>query len=186
MGNVISAISNRAVCMAGAVVVVVAKPACDYTVKVVLKNISLIVGNHLATLEADMKKALALIKETRDSLAEVERAISEQAAKEAPGIGALRFADGIEPKISNTEAMVIRAVEGIEKTSGAIDVLPRTIESRISKVENMVIQAMDSIAKTNDAVNTLPDKMDATAKKYSSYLHDEHVSMAELISAKTA
>jgi archaellum component FlaC len=212
MGNIASTISGSAICIAGAAVVMIAKPACDYTVKLVLKNTSLMMSHQLATLEADIKNAVDIIKDTRESLARVEKVMSEHAAddfikntmeslarveKAMSEHTANDYSDteskldllteGMEPKISNTEAMVTLVAEGVERTNGAISgILPAlkgSIESRISKVEDMVIRTMNSVAKTNEAVNALPKTIDATAKKYSTYLHEEHVSMVELISA---
>ena len=43
-------------------------------------------------------------------------------------------------------------------------------------------KTVDGVMKTNEAVDALPGTIDATAKKYSMYLHDEHVNMFELMS----
>ena len=151
MGNIASS-----VCIAGAAaVVIIAKPACEYTVKLVLESTSLIVKSRLESVEADVKKAIKLIEETNESLNIVKRAI-------------------VDSKSENSE-MVLKAIDNIVKND-------ETLPNRMSKMEGMMLKTVDSITKTNDAVGALPATMDATAKKYSMYLHDEHVSMFELMS----
>ena len=151
MGNIASS-----VCIAGAAaVVIIAKPACEYTVKLVLESTSLIVKNRLESVEADVKKAIKLIEETNESLDIVKQAI----------------ANG---KSENSE-MVLKAIDNIVKKD---DTLP----NRMSKMEEMMLKTADSITTANEAVNALPAAIDATAKKYSMYLHDEHASMFELMS----
>lgn len=113
------------------------------------------VKRRLEAVEADVKKAIKLIEKTNKSLEEVKKTIDE-------------LPD------SNSET-VLRAIDNIVKTN-------ETLPNRMSKVEEMMSETVSGVVKTNEAVDALPGTIDATAKKYSMYLHDEHVNMFELMS----
>ena len=113
------------------------------------------VKRRLEAVEADVKKAIKLIEKTNKSLEEVKKTIDE-------------LPDG------NSET-VLRAIDNIVKTN-------ETLPNRMSKVEEMMSETVSGVVKTNEAVDALPGTIDATAKKYSMYLHDEHVNMFELMS----
>lgn len=168
MGNIASA-----VCITGAVLVVAVKPACDYTIRLVLEKTSLIVNNRLTAVEQDVRRAIELVTETNKSLGQVKDAIYKQAGtlsrvQEQPN-------GQHSPRVPKT---MLQAIENIATTNDTVSKLP----DRMSKMEEIVLQTVNCITKTNEAVNALPSTIDTTVKKYSMYLHDEHVNMFELMS----
>ena len=165
MGNIASAAS--AVCVVGATAVIIAKPACDF-----LKR-------RLEAVEADVKKAIKLIEKANESLEKVKQTIDELPDGDSETV--LRAIDNIVKanetlpnRISNTEVM-LKTADGVMKTN---EMLP----NMMSKMEEMMLKTVDGVTRTNEAVDALPGTMDATTKKYSMYLHDEHVNMFELMS----
>ena len=166
MGNIASAAS--AVCIVGAAAVIIAKPACDF------------VKHKLEAVEANVKKAIKIIEETNESLEKVKQTIDELPGGDSETV--LRAIDNIVKtnetlpnRMSEMEETMLETVNGVMKTNEALP-------NRMSKMEEMMFETVNSVMKTNEVVNALPGTMDATAKKYSMYLHDEHVNMFELMS----
>ena len=166
MGNIASAAS--AVCIVGATAVIIAKPACDF------------VKRRLEAVEADVKRAIKLIEKTNKSLEEVKKTIDELPDSDSDTV--LRAIDNIvktnetlPDRMSRMEEVMFKTADGVVKTN---EMLP----NRMSKVEEMMSETVSGIVKANEAVDALPGTIDATAKKYSMYLHDEHVNMFELMS----
>ena len=165
MGNIASAAS--AVCIVGATAVIIAKPACDF-----LKR-------RLEAVEADVKKAIKLIEKTNESLEKVKQTIDELPDGDSEMVlraidNIVRVNETLPNRISNTEVM-LKTADGVMKTN---EMLP----NMMSKMEEMMLKTVDGVIRTNEAVDALPGTMDATTKKYSMYLHDEHVNMFELMS----
>lgn len=163
MGNIASAAS--AACIVGAAAVIIAKPVCDF------------VKHRLEAVEADVKKAIKLIEETNESLDQVKQTIVDGKSDNSDTV--LRAIDNIM-KTNKTlpnrmEEVVLRTVDSFVKTNEALP-------NMMSKMEDMMSKTIDGVTKTNEAVDALPETIDATAKKYSMYLHDEHVNMFELMS----
>lgn len=115
----------------------------------------------LEAVEADVKKAIKLIEKTNESLDKVKQTI-------------VKANETLPNRMSNTEVM-LRTADGVMKTN---EMLP----NMMSKMEEMMLKTVDGVTRTNEAVDALPGTMDATTKKYSMYLHDEHVNMFELMS----
>ena len=163
MGNIASAAS--AACIVGAAAVIIAKPVCDF------------VKHRLEAVEADVKKAIKLIEETNESLDQVKQTIVDGKSDNSDTV--LRAIDNImktnETLPNRMEEVVLRTVDGFVKTNEALP-------NMMSKMEDMMSKTIDGVTKTNEAVDALPETIDATAKKYSMYLHDEHVNMFELMS----
>ena len=113
--------------------------------------------DRIAVVEADVKKAITLLEEAKKGAA------NDQAGKEL-----------------YSEAMVLQAIESIDNTNRTVNMLP----GRLSRVEEVVLQNVEGVERANGAISVLPDKIDETARKYSTYLHDEHVNIFELVSGK--
>jgi hypothetical protein len=247
MGNIASCIKSAAVCLAGAAVIVVAKPACDYTVKLVVKNTSLVVANHSAIVRTDIQDAIKLIKDTSESLTRIEdaqRTINERIDKELSkdrGSQALATNGVTSNELVDVGNLLQSAIKLIKDTSESlarvenaqkaineyIDTeLSRNKESlylmeegqrainervviemseskriaedarelalstaphllpKISGIEAAVARTASDIADANKAIGALPGVIDDTAKRYSMYLHNEHSSLFEVLSAK--
>jgi F0F1-type ATP synthase membrane subunit b/b' len=153
MGNIASA-----VCIVGATAVIIAKPACNF------------VKHRLEAVEADIKKAIKLIEETNESLDKVKQTIDELPNRESETV--LRAIDNI---VKTNEMLPNKMEEVMLKTVEGVNMLQ-------NKMEEMMLETVEGVTRTNRAVNMLPETIEATAKKYSMYLHDEHVNMFELMS----
>ena len=94
--------------------------------------------------------------------------------------------DFVKHRLEAVEADVKKAIELIGETNESLDKIKTLIDGNNSDKSDAVLQAIenivDGVTKTNEAVDALPGTIDATAKKYSMYLHDEHVNMFELMS----
>ena len=170
MGNIASAVRGGVVCAAGAVIVIIAKPACDYTVRLVVKNTSLIVSDQLAAVEADVRRAVELITATSESLNEMKEAQRDMCK--------LLYRDqGSETHDEATDGDGTRifcyTLEHAEQMAN--------LKAGMSKIENAVISTMNEVVKANESIGALPNVIDTTTEKYSRYLHDEHVSMFEVM-----
>ena len=155
MGNIASAAS--AACIAGAAAVIIAKPVCNF------------VKHRLEAVEADVKKVIKLIEETNESLDKVKQTIVDS------NNNIVKTNETLPNKMSKMEENVLKTVDNIIKVN-------ETLPNRMLRMENMMSETVNGITKTNEAVDALPGTIDATAKKYSMYLHDEHVNMFELMS----
>jgi hypothetical protein len=162
MGNIASAVRGGVACAAGAVVVIIAKPACDYTIRLVVKNTSLIVSDQLAAVEADVRRAVELITATSESLNDIKETQRDMCK--------LLYKDqGSETHDEATDG------DGTHAEQIA------NLEAKMSKIENVIVNTMNEIVKANESIGALPGVIDTTTKKYSMYLHDEHVSMLEVM-----
>ena len=166
MGNIASAAS--AACIVGAAAVIIAKPVCDF------------VKHRLEAVEADVKKAIKLIEETNESLDKVKQTIVDGKSNNSDTVlraieNVMKTNETLPNRISEMEEVVLRTVDGFVKTNEALP-------NMMSKMEGIMSKTIDGVTRTNEAVDALPGTIDATAKKYSMYLHDEHVNMFELMS----
>ena len=249
MGNVVST-----VCITGAALAIVVKPVCEYTIRTVLDRASTMIGDKLAVVEQDVKRAVDLVEKVgmllskdgsenrelkadvrelvdevsvllgkgletcaKDKLAMLDKILSEPGTDkmldEVLACGRARTEDGklamLDDRVlseayadgrqlgnhgsfPSAHVTLYKAREGDDKFA-MLDKMDKMLESvekandilsTFPKVELAVFQTAEGIAAANVAISKLPEAIDRTAKVYSNHLHDEHVSIFELVSAK--
>ena len=157
MGNAASILGNKTIYIIGAVVVTIAKPACEYTAKLVIRgtsdaidkklneickklgeinDVQVTQGARLAQLESEIKSDLASIHVEREGAYD-----NDKVYKLEDDVAAIKDA------LQKTDASIVRVYDVVEK-------LPETVTSKYEEV----------------------------TKKYSTYLHDEHTQIYEAIS----
>ena len=76
MGNVASVVTSHAACIVGATIIVIAKPACDYTARLVARSTSQTVDNKFTAIDDSVKRLATLVESANDGLAQI-RSIQE-------------------------------------------------------------------------------------------------------------
>ena len=168
-----SVVTNKALYVAGIIVLTLAKPACEYTVKLILRDTSAA----LADTESSIKNKLAA---------------TEDAIKKAFEENQKMLQEYIRDKINEMNQFTMNEIEGL---NAQISILMNEIKKNQSTILNK--NNSDTLCMSEDIVNRiqsnnvkafaemqmqLPDKdyIESTAKKYAMYLHDEHVEIMNI------
>ena len=193
VSGLVSVATNKALYVAGIIIVTLAKPACEYTVKLILRDTSVAltntessIENKLAATEDAIKTAFAesqkiIQKYVRDKLNDV----NQFTMNEIEGMNAqVSILTNMMKEIKTNQSIILNA---ISKNNDAIVnmnmQLPEkdytestTILNAISKNNNDIV---NKLAEMNDK---LPDKdyIECTTKKYAMFLHDEHVEIMNI------
>ena len=155
-----SVVTSKALYVAGIIVVALAKPACEYTVKLILRDTSAALTNTESSIENKLVKTENAIKKT---LAENQKIIQEY----------------ILDKMNDVNQFTMNKIEGMNAQVSILMNMMKEIKTNQSIILNAISKNNDDIVNMN---MQLPDKdyIESTAKKYAMYLHDEHVEIMNL------
>jgi hypothetical protein len=161
-----SVVTNKALYVAGIIVVAIAKPACEYTVKLILRDTS------------------AALADTESSI-ETKLAATEDAIKKAFEESQKMFQEYIRDKINEMNQFTMNEIEGM---NAQISILMNEIKTNQSTILNKnKDDIVNKIIGNNEKAFSemqmqLPDKdyIESTAKKYAMYLHEEHVEIMNI------
>ena len=180
-----SVVTNKALYVAGIIVLTLAKPACEYTVKLILRDTSVALANTESSIENTIKKALAenqkilhdtLANTIKETFAENQKILQEY----------------ICTKIDEMNQFTMNEIEGLNTRISVLMNEIKTNQSTILNNNNSYTRCLsEDILNTiqNDTMKAfaemqmqLPDKdyIESTTKKYAMYLHDEHVEIMNL------
>ena len=175
MGN----ITCKTACVIGAVIVTIAKPACKYTAELVSRE----TNKRLDELLSAVQHEHTLL----DSVLRTEAALQEDIVVIKQDILLLSQQLFSAP---NAHDSIKDAIDRMEKI---IQKLPTTMNLNNEVLTERVLELMpqaaakaeghDSIlSRIEKALEKLPKEIDEANKRYSTYLHDEHTEIYELIS----
>ena len=165
-----SVVTNKALYVAGIIVLTLAKPACEYTVKLILRDTSAALADTESSIENKLEDAI------KKAFEENQKMLQEY----------------IRDKINEMNQFTMNEIEGL---NAQISILMNEIKKNQSTILNK--NNSDTLCMSEDIVNRiqsnnvkafaemqmqLPDKdyIESTAKKYAMYLHDEHVEIMNL------
>ena len=181
-----SVVTNKALYVAGIIVATLAKPACEYTVKLILRDTSVALANTESSIENTIRVAFEEHgKITTES--PIENAIKEAFAENQKILQ-----EYICNKINEVNQFTMNEIEGL---NAQMSILLNEIKTNQRTIMNR--NNSDTLCMSDDIVNRiqsnnvkafaemqmqLPDKdyIESTAKKYAMYLHDEHVEIMNL------
>lgn len=196
MGNVASVISSKIIYIIGAVVITIAKPACEYIAKLVVGSTSTTTSSYFDA-KADvifdrLDKLSAIQLEHRAILSNVEKHIECL-------VSCLKAANSADDVVRQTLIELkqniadigdaVRATHaqnaGIEKKfySFAFPLLEK-YGRRESDLFDKINWAVKLIVQIDDSVEKLPNKIEDVANKYSTYLHNDYAEIYELLSKR--
>ena len=182
-----SVVTNKALYVAGIIVLTLAKPACEYTVKLILRDTSVALANTEASIENTIRVAFEenqkILHDTTVALA--TKVSIEDTIKKAFEENQKILQEYICNKIDEVNQFTMNEIEGL---NAQISILMNEIKTNQSTIMN---KNKDDIVNRIQSNNVkafaemqlqLPDKdyIESTAKKYAMYLHDEHVEIMNL------
>ena len=163
-----SVVTNKALYVAGIIVLTLAKPACEYTVKLILRDTSVVLANTESSIENKL-------------------AATEDAIKKAFEENQKMLQEYIRDKINEMNQFTMNEIEGL---NAQISILMNEIKKNQSTILNknnsytlcMSEDIVNRIQSNNEKAFAemqmqLPDKdyIESTTKKYAMFLHDEHL-----------
>ena len=174
-----SVVTNKALYVAGIIVATLAKPACEYTVKLILRDTSVALANTESSIENTIRVAF----EEHDKIT-TESSI-ENAIKKAFAENQKILREYICNKIDEVNQFTMNEIEGL---NAQISILMNDINTNQSTILNKNKEDIINTIQSNNVKAfaemqmQLPDKdyIESTAKKYAMYLHDEHVEIMNL------
>ena len=180
-----SVVTNKALYVAGIIVLTLAKPACEYTVKLILRDTGVALANTESSIENTIRVAFEENQKIlRDTTVATESSI-ENTIKKAFAENQKILQEYICNKIDEVNQFTMNEIEGL---NAQISILMNEIKTNQSITLN---KNKDEIVNTIQINNVkafaemqmqLPDKdyIESTAKKYAMLLHDEHVEIMNM------
>ena len=190
MGNVVSAISCKTLCVVGAIAVTIAKPTCE----LVLRGTEDIVEKQLNTT------LQPYFDNIYDKLSEISDIQNKQKA-EIQLFQRILNNNYIVDEFKHLREQIIQCNNTTQNSQAAVAELGKLCRSSANIQKGEVDRINDVVCKLQEVSNTaarsslsakilesdidvllksIPDVIDKTAKKYSAYLHDEHMQILEL------
>ena len=174
-----SVVTNKALYVAGIIVLTLAKPACEYTVKLILRDTSIALANTESSIENTIRVAF----EKHDKIT-TESSI-ENAIKKAFAENQKILQEYICNKINEVNQFTMNEIEGLNAQISILMNDSKTNQSTIlNKNKDDIVNRIQSnnVKAFAEMQMQLPDKdyIESTAKKYAMYLHDEHVEIMNL------
>ena len=171
-----SVVTNKALYVAGIIVLTLAKPACEYTVRLILRDTSVALANTESSIENTIRVAF----EEHDKITSVALAESQKVLQEY-----------ICTKIDEVNQFTMNEIEGLNTQVGILMNMMKEIKTNQSIIQNAISKNHDNIVNRiiNDLERSfaemqmqLPDKdfIESTTKKYAMFLHDEHVEIMNI------
>ena len=161
-----SVVTSKALYVAGIIVVALAKPACEYTVKLILRDTSVALTNTESSIENKLAMTEHAIK---TAFAESQKVIQEY----------------VRDKINEMNQFTMNEIEGMNTQ---ISILMNEIKTNQSTILNKnKDDIVNRILSNNEKAFAemqikLPDRdyIENTTKKYAMFLHDEHVEIMNI------
>ena len=174
-----SVVTNKALYVAGIIVFTLAKPACEYTVKLILRDTSVALANTESSIENTIRVAF------EDHGKITTESSIENAIKEAFAENQKILREYICNKVDEVNQFTMNEIEGL---NAQISILMNDIKTNQSTILNKNKEDIINRIQSNNVKAfaemqmQLPDKdyIESTAKKYAMYLHDEHVEIMNL------
>ena len=187
VSGLLSVATNKALYVAGIIVVTLAKPACEYTVKLILWDTSVALTNTESSIENKLAATEDAIKATfseshkiiqeyfRDRMNDV----NQFTMNEIKGMNAqISILTNMMKEIKTNQSIILNAI-----SKNNDDIVNKLAEMQLPDKDFIESTILNTISKNNDdIVNKLPDKdyIDNTTKKYAMFLHDEHVEIMNI------
>ena len=172
-----SVVTNKALYVAGIILLTLAKPACEYTVKLILRDTSAALANTESSIENIIRVAFEEHdKIILDTLAnkEVFSSIEDAFAENQKNLQ-----DYICNKINEVNQFTMNEIGGMNAQVDILMNMMKEIKTNQSIILNAISKNNDDdiLSKIAEMQMQLPDKdyIESTAKKYAMFLHDEHV-----------
>ena len=181
-----SIVTNKALYVAGIIVLTLAKPACEYTVKLILRDTSVALTNTESSIE---NKLAATEDAIKTAFAESQKIIQEYildkindvnqfTMNEIEGMNAqVSILTNMMKEIKTNQSIILNA---ISKKNFNDDIV--TLKMQLPDKDYIESTILNAISKNNDDIMNnlkmqLPDKdyIENTTKKYAMFLHDEHL-----------
>jgi hypothetical protein len=182
-----SVVTNKALYVAGIIVLTLAKPACDYTVKLILRDTSVALADTESSIENTIRVAFEdNQKILRDTLANKELSIKDALAENQKILQ-----EYICTKIDEVNQFTMNEIEGMNTQVSILMNMMKEIKTNQSIILNAIGKNNNDIVNRiiNDLEKSfaemqmqLPDKdyIESTTKKYAMFLHDEHVEIMNI------
>jgi hypothetical protein len=176
-----SVVTNKALYVAGIIVLTLAKPACEYTVKLILRDTTVALANAESSIENTIRVAF----EEHDKILRNTTVATELSIKKAFAENQKILQEYICNKVNEVNQFTMNEIEGLNaqisilmneiKTNQSI-ILNKNKEDIVNRIQSNNVKAFAEMQMQ------LPDKeyIESTAKKYAMYLHDEHVEIMNL------
>lgn len=162
MGNTASIIGNKTIYIIGAVVVTIAKPACEYTARLVIRG----------TNDAIDKK----LDEICRKLGEISDVQVTQGSRLA------QLESEVKSDLASIHTLYIER-EGARNETRKFDDDIAAIRDALQKADASIVQLHGTVEKLPKKLEeAVASKYEEVTKKYSTYLHDEHTQIYEAVS----
>lgn len=185
--GLVSVATNKALYVAGIIVLTLAKPACEYTVKLILRDTSVALANTESSIENTIRVAF----EKHDKTTSVAIANAESSAKVALAENQKSLQEYICNKINEMNQFTMNEIEGMNTQVGILMNMMKEIKTNQSIIQNAISKNDDDVV--NRIINNLeksfaemqmqiPDRdyIESTTKKYAMFLHDEHLEIMNI------
>jgi len=205
-------VTKKAIYVVGVAIIAVAKPACEYTVKLILRDTSLVIKDTIVPIMEENQYVIReLINEVMKTNKSMSLEIKEFVSNEIKESLVLAVQSGSD-KNGLDEDILIKIKELINVN---VNRMNESLETNIKKIitmlntinvddmetkENIVVSLnnitdklhdnslQNVVADLRDYINgKLPDKdhIETIAKKYAMYLHDEHMELMNIKAPKS-
>ena len=182
-----SVVTNKALYVAGIIVLTLAKPACEYTVKLILRDTSVALANTESSIENTIRVAFEehdkIIRDTTVALA--TKSSIEDTIKTAFAENQKILQEYICNKIDEVNQFTMNEIEGL---NAQISILMNEVKTNqsitLNKDKEDIVNTIQSnnVKAFAEMQMQLPDKdfIENTTKKYAMYLHDEHIEIMNI------
>ena len=184
VSGLVSVATNKALYVAGIIVATIAKPACEYTVKLILRDTFVALANTESSIENTIRVAFEEHDKTTS-------ANTESSIKDALAENQKSFQEYICTKIDEMNQFTMNEIEGMNTQVGILMNMMKEIKTNQSIIQNAISKNDEDIV--NRIINNLeksfaemqmqiPDKdyIESTTKKYAMFLHDEHLEIMNI------
>ena len=191
VSGLVSVATNKALYVAGIIVVALAKPACDYTVKLILRDTSVALADtessiekKLATTEDAIKRAFAESQKIiQEYFRDIMNDVNQFTMNEIEGMNSqVSILMNMMKEIKTNQSIILNA---ISKNNDDIVKIKMQLPDK-DYIESTIRSAISKKNFNDDIVNKLkmqlPDKdyIESTTKKYAMFLHDEHLEIMNI------
>jgi len=166
VSGLVSVATNKALYVAGIIVATLAKPACEYTVKLILRDTSVALANAESSIKEAFAENQKILLDISVTLANTESSIEDALAKNQKIIQEYIF--------NTVNEMNQFTMNEIKSLNTQISILMNEIKTNQNNE--------DIVNKIVEMQMQLPDKeyIASMAKKYAMYLHDEHIEIMNI------
>ena len=168
-----SVVTNKALYVAGIIVLTLAKPACEYTVKLILRDTSVALANTESSIRVAFEEHDKTTSANTESFIKVALAENQKS-----------FQEYICTKIDEMNQFTMNEIEGMNTQVGILMNMMKEIKTNQSIILNAISKNDNDniLNKIAEMQMQLSDKdyIDSTTKKYAMFLHDEHLEIMNI------